>query len=175
MTQIAYYNDGNKQIVIRPTAEALETLTFDQIIEMSVPTGTQYTVCDEADLPVVPVVITTDDITRERDRRIEAGFDVTLTGFTGTVALQGRQQDMTNLIGLGMAAQIRIAMGLANSPMVFRDRLNITHTLTAAQMLELWSKGSAWVSAQYQNAWNLKELIEIGMDVSDYTDDQYWP
>lgn len=174
MTKIAYYNDGSNQIVIRPTADALETLTFEQIVEMSVPAGTQYIICDEADLPVVPVVITPDDITRERDRRIEAGFDVSLTGFTGTVALQGRPEDKQNLHGLFSAAQMRIAQNIPGV-MVFRDRNNVVHSLSPAQMIELWYKGGAWIERQYKNAWNLKDLIAAGMDVSDYADDQYWP
>lgn len=122
----------------------------------------------------LPVIITPDDITRERDRRIEAGFDVSLTGFTGTVALQGRPEDKQNLHGLFSAAQMRIAQNIPGV-MVFRDRNNVVHSLSPAQMIELWYKGGAWIERQYKNAWNLKDLIEAGMDVSDYADDQYWP
>lgn len=117
------------------------------------------------------VVLTGADIDKERDRRVVAGVVVTVAGY-GDVALQGRDMDMRNLHGLATAAQLRLAVGAGAYVTTFRDRENVMHNLTQAQVLDLWSQGAAWVSLVFQSAWALKDGQSIP---DDYTDDGYWP
>ena len=111
------------------------------------------------------------DIDAERDRRVVAGVVITVPGY-GDVALQGRDMDMRNLHGLATAAQLRMAVGAGAYVTTFRDRENVMHNLTQAQVLDLWSQGAAWVSLVFQSAWALKDGQSIP---NDYTDDGYWP
>lgn len=119
----------------------------------------------------LPPPITNANIDVERDRRIVAGVVVTVAGY-GDVALQGRDMDMRNLHGLATAAQLRLAAGWGAYVTTFRDRENVMHDLTQAQVLDLWSQGAAFVSSVFQSAWALKDGQSIP---ADYTDDGYWP
>jgi hypothetical protein len=175
MAQIAYYNDGNKQIVIRPTAEALETLTFEQIVEMSVPTGTQYTICDEADLPVVPVAVTDQQVNAERDRRTVSEF-----------SFDGKTYDFdanskANIAGAAQLAFMAIAANpaAANSvnwagsdAFLWIAADNTTTEMTAATVINFGRAAAAHEKAHIFAARALKDMMPIPLN---YTDDEFWP
>jgi hypothetical protein len=125
---------------------------------------------DLSALPL-PSPPTSDDVNRERDRRIAQGATVDVVGY-GPIPLQGREKDQTNLLGLVTAAQIRLAGGDNVTLTKFRDASNIDHMLIPAQIIELWSLGAAWISATYDASWDIKALDPIPVD---YVDDGYWP
>lgn len=110
-------------------------------------------------------------VNAERDRRVSAGTTVTIDGY-GPVPLQGRDQDQTNLLGLVTAANLRIASGDTATLTKFRDVENVDHMLTPPQIVEMWSKGSAWISAVYDASWTIKAMNPIP---TDYADDSRWP
>ena len=111
-------------------------------------------------------------VNAERSRRIEDGAPFTVTGYADPIHLQGREEDKINLTNLAMAAQLRLSINPATTEMtVFRDRLNVNHTLTQSQVLELWQKGAEWITSLYQVSWALKAQL-VG---SDGTDDAHWP
>ena len=122
------------------------------------------------DAPVPPP--TTDDVNDERARRLVAGTTVTVTG-NGPVALSGRDEDTRNLQGLAFAAQLRLADGNTTHQTTFRDAENVDHVLTPAQVLEMWSLGSAWIEQVYAASWALKDAS--GGIPADYANDGYWP
>lgn len=122
-------------------------------------------------VPPPPPALTGADIDRERDRRVMDGLVVTVAGY-GEVSLQGRDIDMRNLHGLATAAQLRIAGGAGATQTPFRDKANVIHELTQAQILDLWSQGAAFVSAVFQSAWALKDNPPIP---ADYAEDTHWP
>lgn len=110
-------------------------------------------------------------VNRERDRRERAGVTVAVPG-AGPVPLEGNEKSMRNLQGLAFAASLRIGQGDTTTVTVFRDALNVDHSLVPAQILALWSQGAAYVTALYQASWVLKAMDPIP---ADYADDAYWP
>lgn len=97
---------------------------------------------------------------------ITAGTTVQITGH-GPVALQGRPEDQTSLQGLAFGAQLRLAQGDSTTLMEFLDRQNALHQLVPMQMLELWQKGAAFVSAIYARSWAIKEMDPATTDIDD--------
>lgn len=121
--------------------------------------------------PPSPPPASGDQINVERDRRISAGTTVNVTGY-GDIPLQGGERDQTNLLGLVTAAQVRLAGGDTATLTKFRDAENVDHMLTPMQVIEMWSKGAAWISANYDASWALKAMDPIP---ADFADDSYWP
>ena len=118
-----------------------------------------------------PVVLTSNDVDAERDRRILDGNKFMISGY-GLIRIIGRQVDMSNLTNLAMAAQIMISMNQGATITRFRDDDNIIHDLTQFQILELWTQGSRYVSEIYAAAWSLKDSGPIP---EDYAADHHWP
>ncbi|MCJ8336581.1 MAG: DUF4376 domain-containing protein, partial [Epibacterium sp.] len=114
----------------------------------------------------------TSDVNAERARRLVAGTTVTVTG-NGPVVLSGHDADTRNLQGLAFAAQLRLADGNTTHQTTFRDAENVDHVLTPAQVLQLWSLGSAWIEQVYTASWALKD--DPGGIPADYADDGHWP
>ena len=112
-----------------------------------------------------------DAINAERERRIIEGVHISVTGYANPIALQGRQEDKTNLLSLSQAASGRLAQGNTTHQTIFRDKNNEKHTLAPAQVYELWALGAAWVEGVMQSSWVLKDMDPIP---SDFTDDGYW-
>lgn len=98
-----------------------------------------------------------DAVNTKRLQIISDGTDVYVTGH-GKVALQGRPEDQTSLQGLAFGAQLRLSVGDNTAPMEFLDRENVLHQLFPMQMLELWQKGAAFISAIYAQSWAIKEM-----------------
>lgn len=121
--------------------------------------------------PTEAPTITAGMVNAERDRRIASGTSVPVTGY-GSIPLQGREKDQTNLLGLVQAASLRIASGDVTTLTKFRDGSNADHFLTPPQVIEMWSKGSAWISSVYDASWALKDMPTIPLD---YTNDSHWP
>ncbi len=117
------------------------------------------------------IAVTPDAVNLERARRITAGTDITVTGYDQPIALQGRAEDRQALIGLAMMAQMLISAGSVPT-MTFRDRLNVAHDLTPAQVIELWQRGTLWMQEIYQASWSLKDADPIP---ENYADDTHWP
>ena len=110
-------------------------------------------------------------VTAERDRRLNAGVVVTVTGY-GNIAVQGRPTDQINLIALGDTARDLQAGGVTAAVIPFRDGNNATHNLTAVQMIEVVRKGKMSASGLYAAAWVLKDATTIP---ADFADDRHWP
>ena len=119
----------------------------------------------------VPAAKIAYDVNFERDRRIENGVTVNVTGL-GAVPLQGRPQDQVNLLGLKDTAKELAAAGITAPIIPFRDALNVTHILTPAQLIEMVDKGKMWVSAMMQASWDIKAMDPIPQD---FAADSYWP
>ncbi|MFX9324467.1 hypothetical protein ABTP01_14270 [Acinetobacter baumannii] len=49
--KIIYQNDAGGVAVVHPTAEALASLTIDEIAQRCVPTGKPYKIVDESEVP----------------------------------------------------------------------------------------------------------------------------
>lgn len=132
-------------------------------------TGSQWVASDAGIAVIRP---TPSEVNAERARRLTAGTTVAVTGH-GPVALSGRDEDTRNLQGLAFAAQLRLSQGDTTHQTTFRDAENVDHVLTPAQVLEMWSLGSAWIEQAYAASWALKDTQ--GGIPADYGNDAYWP
>ncbi|MHA7852188.1 DUF4376 domain-containing protein [Roseovarius sp.] len=117
-----------------------------------------------------PPPVTTDQVNAERDRRLAAGAVVTVTGY-GDVAVQGRERDVSVYTNLALRAAQKLQAG-DTSTFKFRDRDDVMHDLTPAQMAELMDKAGLAAQAIYAAAWALKDGAEIPQD---YAEDKHWP
>jgi hypothetical protein len=109
----------------------------------------------------------------ERDRRILAGKEFTVTGYATPIAVSGDRTTQMNLLALATAANMRIASGDTTTITKYRDEKNAIHDLTPPQIAELWSLGAAFVSDVYQASWALKD--NPGGIPADFKDDTHWP
>lgn len=107
----------------------------------------------------------------ERERRIAAGATVTVEG-SGTIPVQGREVDVRNLQGLGLAALARVSAGDIDTTTVFRDADNVDHALTPPQVLELVQNAMAAAAAIIAASWAIKAMDPLPSDV---TADELWP
>lgn len=122
-----------------------------------------------------PPPVSDDQVNTERQRRIDLGAEFTLSDGM-VIAITGRQQDQTVLLGSGVAAQSMILNGITDD-LVYRDRDNQIRSLTPAQMVELYQRGLAWITAIMAVSWAMKDgtgAYSAGIP-SDYTDDSHWP
>lgn len=108
----------------------------------------------------------------ERDRRVLAGTTLSVTGYGTPIDLQGGDRDQMVLLALAALAEKKIALGDL-STIQFRDRENVNHDLTPAQIIELWLLGTAWVQQVYAAAWTLKD--DPGGIPADYDANGNWP
>jgi hypothetical protein len=126
---------------------------------------------------------TPSDINVHRLMLIRTGVLVNVTGVPNPIRIAGEIDDQVNLLGLYNAAVARLQLASqgdvaqAAHITIFRDEDNVDHQLTPSQIVELWSKGAAWVSLVYQASWNLKDIErEHGLEIMhDYFDPRYWP
>lgn len=116
-----------------------------------------------------------DAVNAERDRRLEAGVTVNVTGY-GDIPIQGRAVDQINTLALADTARDLIAAGVTDAIIPFRDADNVLHTLTPAQVKELTDKGKSAASAIYQVAWAMKDGTGDFTDgiPLNFTADEYW-
>lgn len=114
------------------------------------------------------------DVTRERDRRIDSGFD-----FNG-VRYQSRQEDRENIAGAGTLASIAIMNGAqvgdlrwhgGSTDFVWIAEDNSLVPMDAHTVIEFGKAAAAWKSRHIFAARALKNGKEIP---TDYTDDKYW-
>ncbi|MEQ1938628.1 hypothetical protein ABMA46_10260 [Mesorhizobium sp. CN5-321] len=118
----------------------------------------------------VPVA-SNEDVNAERERRIAAGATVTVTA-AGAIPVQGRDVDVRNLQGLGLAALARVSAGDTTTMTTFRDADNVDHDLTPPQVLELVQRAAGVVEAIITASWAIKAMDPLPADV---TDDALWP
>lgn len=110
-----------------------------------------------------------DAINEERERRIVAGAAFAVPGI-GSVPVTGRDEDIRNLQGLGMAALLRVSSGDTTTITAFRDAADAMHDMTPPQVLALWQASASYVSAIYQASWAIKADANL-----DHTADANWP
>lgn len=123
-------------------------------------------------------------INTERDRRMGLGSAFSVTGISSDIPLTGRafDRDMYGAL-LSLAQEYRMA-GTVLPSLPIRDADNVTHMLTAAQMIELITSSMSWVSLVMTNSWNMKDGLDgtaqglpdfSGGIPADWDDDQWWP
>ena len=110
----------------------------------------------------------------EREARILAGADITVPGYSSTIAAQMRPRtdDASNLLGQVMHAQILVASGDTTTTLVWRDGANVGHNLTGAQMIAFGLLVAAWKESIYASSWVIAALDPIP---ADYAADSRWP
>ncbi|WP_223479255.1 DUF4376 domain-containing protein [Oricola indica] len=149
-------------------AETAEWTAWDTVRQAAIAAFGDAPVLSVDPDEAVAARIRSDAINEERERRIVAGVSVDVTG-AGAIPISGKETDIRNLQGLGMAALSRIVGGDTTTITVFRDAENQNHELLPAQVFELWQASAGYVSLLYQASWALKA------NDADYLDDANWP
>lgn len=116
-------------------------------------------------LPVAP-----HEVDAEHDRRALAGHVFAITGY-GDIALEGGSATQTVLLALKDTARDLIAADVTAPILMFTDRDNVDHFLTAGQVVELVDKGKAWMQAAHAAKRALKAMEPIP---DDFADDGWW-
>lgn len=109
-------------------------------------------------------------INAERERRIAAGATISVPG-AGDIPVQGRETDVRNLQGLGLAALARVSAGDTTTITTFRDAENVDHELTPPQILALVQGAAAAAEAIIQASWAITAMEPLPDDV---TADELW-
>ncbi len=120
-------------------------------------------------------------IDTERTVRIAAGMPYSFPDDTqGTIQLR-HERDILNVNAVGTAAMMMISAGDTSTKLDFRDQEDVTHQLTAPEMLAMAQDVMGWISAHYAAAWThkdaIKEFVEAGdlEGVTAYDITQGWP
>jgi len=133
--------------------------------------GPGWTHADGVFTPPPPPDPIVDDIDRERDRRIAAGFTADLGEGLSVPVDTRHERDFRNLNGLGTASLARL---VASDPttFTFRGADNDDRVLTPLQMNALAMQAMGHVSAHYAAAWAIKAEEPLP---ADYASDERWP
>lgn len=147
------------------TASAQDSDSFGQQVWLSVK--------DRLDIAAVPPAPprTGDEVTRYAEQLIEQGTNVTVSGGTAPIYARGTLKDTRNLQGLVTSAQLRITAS-DTTTIDFRDGNNVTHTLSPAQVVEMWEASAAFVQAVYAASWSIKADNPIPQN---FEADPRWP
>jgi hypothetical protein len=115
-------------------------------------------------------------VNQERDRRIVAGAEFTITGIGSPVPMTGREQDKAVYLALLVQAQGAKAAGVTAAIHTFRDGGDTIHTLTPDQVIEMVMQAMAWFEAMMQISWDMKDGAGdfTGGIPADFQDDSYW-
>ncbi|NCC85406.1 MAG: hypothetical protein EOM03_14940 [Clostridia bacterium] len=93
-----------------------------------------------------------DAVDFERFERIAQGkLHVFPDGLAGTVQLR-HERDIINVNAVGSAAMMMISAGDTETKMEFRDQEDVTHQMTAHEMLAMAQDVMGWISSQYAAA-----------------------
>lgn len=124
----------------------------------------------------LPPPVTSEDVNRERDRRIVAGWRFDVPGY-GDISITGREADKVALTGLLLKAQGMLAAGIDDPVMLLRDAENVNRSLRPSQLVNLIMQGMAWIQDVMQVSWDMKDATGNFPDgiPADYTDDRHWP
>lgn len=120
-------------------------------------------------------------IDTERTARIAAGMPYAFPDGTGGTVQLRHERDILNVNAVGTAAMMMTSAGDAETKMEFRDQEDVTHQMTAPEMLAMAQDVMGWISAHYTAAWThkdaIKELVEAadGEGVASYDITQGWP
>lgn len=123
-----------------------------------------------------PPAPTAEEVTAERDRRLEAGAKFSTTGATD-VWLQGREQDKAVYLGQMMRANGLKAAGVTSAALRIRAGDNVIWQLTPDQTLDLVAQGMTWFEQVMAVSWAMKDGTGdfTGGIPADFTDDKWWP
>ena len=120
-------------------------------------------------------------IDTERTARIAAGMPYAFPDGTGGTVQLRHERDILNVNAVGTAAMMITSAGDTATKMEFRDQEDVTHQMTAPEMLAMAQDVMGWISAHYAAAWThkdaIKELVEAadGEGVASYDITQGWP
>ncbi len=111
-----------------------------------------------------------EDVTTERDRRINQQVTVTLDGGRN-FPVDMDYGSRANITNIATVASENESLGIT-VPITFRDANNRNQVLTNKQFRALALQVASQVNAIYTASWVLKDLNTIP---TDFTDDKHWP
>ena len=124
-----------------------------------------------------PTPPTPQDVTTERERRLEYGAAFTVAGVADPIPLQGRPLDQTVYLALLMRAQGFKAAGVTTAALNVRAGNDVIFTLTPDQMMSLVMQSMTWFESVMAISWAMKDSTGAftGGIPTDYTDNAHWP
>lgn len=121
-------------------------------------------------MPAPPPAVTSEQVNAERERRLDAGTVISVAGY-GDIPVEGRLKDQIAYLGVLSAARDAASGGGQPANLKFRDRDNVMHSLTPAQMVALMTAARSYAQRIYEASWILKDQTPIPQD---YQSDTYW-
>jgi hypothetical protein len=115
-------------------------------------------------------LISSEDVSAERDRRIALGASVTIGSVTFTVQTRN-ETDFRNLNGLVSKGILLLMQSDVTTTTTFRDADNVDRVLNAQGLVSMGSQVAAHVDAIYKSSWVIKSLNPIP---ADFKSDKYW-
>ena len=124
-----------------------------------------------------PPLPTPQDVTSERERRLEYGAAFTVAGVADPIPLQGRSFDQTVYLALLMRAQGFKAAGVTDPVLTVRAGDDVIHSLTPDQMMSLVMQSMTWFESVMAISWAMKDSTGAftGGIPTDYTAHTHWP
>jgi len=110
-------------------------------------------------------------VNQERERRILMTKPLQ-SGDYGPIPVSGDPTTQLNLLALKDTARDLKAAGVTGAVIPLRDAENVSHMLTADQVIALVDAGKERVQAIYSASWAIKTMDPLPADV---TDDSLWP
>ena len=171
---IYVFKDGSGYQEFPTPKDMTRFLAVDGTTEQRIKAGDRYRLLNDGD---VLEFLSPQEVNAEALAKAQAGKRSEIDGWrkaaeaagfthtfpddsTGTV--QTRERDMTNIIGLVVGAQAN-----PGASFEFRDGEDVTHTLTAEQVLTLGTVAQAFISSNYQHQWALKDQVASATTVAE--------
>lgn len=108
-------------------------------------------------------------IDADRAARIAAGMPYDFSDGRGTVQLRN-ETDIINVTGVGTSGLMLTVAGDTTTKLIFRDKEDVTHTMDGVEAQAFGLGVSAWISAHYSRAWDLKTEVDAALALADETE-----
>lgn len=124
----------------------------------------------QEDAPSFLSPLTASDVIAERDRRINEGTTINVPGI-GDIPVSGSVAVQIDMMAQSQRASILQAEGDTETKILFNDREDVVHQLSADQFQQLFKAGVEWVESVKAKAW---ALIKMNPTPNDFRDNKYW-
>lgn len=100
-----------------------------------------------------------------RDEKVYSDIPADFAGTPGVIQFRN-EEDRMNLTNVTQGAQVSVTNGNPSQVIIYRDKANVRHSVTAAQMLSIGASALQGKQAIAVAAWDHKDAIKLLTSVS---------